>query len=310
LIRIAPSSYAPATPVIPALGAAVVAYGLFVAVYRGSRFPHKRTIYVTVAVLSAVAFLLVTPPLIARFGLYGAPAGQILVFVVAVVSLLVLSQRGPHPLSFSYPRIVGTLLLAGACLLAVREAGRLPLSWEVVLVTAILALFPALAFATRLVPRRHSSQIWDIARSLPASQVRKTVAVRFEELGRIEKNELELLVRDRASASRIAELVGRREDVILHRFVSYLRGLGRVGVPSENDAAIGAYLLSRAPTAERDSRMRELRREGVDPLELHALEVTCERLRQLTPRAWMTAGTGSSRGPSAAPSEGETFANG
>jgi O-antigen/teichoic acid export membrane protein len=291
LVRIAPSSYAAAAPLIPAVGVGFVVHGLLIAMYRSSRFPHKKVVYVALATISAVAFVVVTPSLIAHFGLYGAPAGQVLVFFLAFLVLVVLSQQVGEPLSFRYRRIGGTVLVASACLGGIHEAGRLPAPWDVLVAGAVSLLFPLLAWTIRIIPHSHFPQILAIARSLPRhrASARDRVALRFAELGPVDKNQLELLVRERATACELAELLGRQEPVILHRFVTSLRGLGQVGAPSEHDAAIGAYLLSPAPQAERDTRARGLWKEGVEPLELHSLEATYQRLRQLPPRAWASA---------------------
>jgi hypothetical protein len=178
------------------------------------------------------------------------------------------------------------------CIAGVHQAVELPARWEVASVTGLLVAFPLVAWVTGIVPREHVAQISSIIRSLlTRSEVgRKDAVSRLKNLGLVERSELELLIRNRASPSMIADVVGRPESAILDRFVTTLRVLGGVKSPSHNDTAIGAHLLSPGPTAEKDSSAQRLWQDGVDPLDLHSLEATSDRLGRLPARVWGTPG--------------------
>jgi len=69
-------------------------------------------------------------------------------------------------------------------------------------------------------------------------------------------------------------------------FVRALRLAGDIGESTPRDEAIGRYLLSERPRAERDEMARALWRVDVAPAELHLLEEAFENLRRLPTSAW------------------------
>jgi O-antigen/teichoic acid export membrane protein len=290
LIRIAPPAYAFAAPLIPALGAGVVAHGVFIALYRGSRFPRRQGWYVGVSTLALAVFLCAAPPLVREFGAYGAPAAQVLAFSAAGVVILLRSQRGPSPLAFDYERMGKLLFLAGAGVTGALAARELPAEWASWVKLLAFAGFPCCALVSGGIPRRHFPRIGSMARAIGRRQPRRRTHIRdrLAELASCELQSLDALVHEH-SPTLVTEQSGQARLTLLESFVRSLRHVGGLGAPKGRDGAIGAYLLSQASRAERDARARRLWREGVDPLELHELEVTLGHLRQLPNRAWATA---------------------
>lgn len=287
LVKVAAESYAPAASVLPLLAAAFLTHGAFTLLYRGARFRHKRAVYVTLAVLAAVVFLAVSLVLVPRLGSHGAALAGLIAFALASAGILFFSQRGRHPLPLPWTKIGGAGALAGGLAWAAvwlsPQAGSLAPAVELL---ALIA-FPVLVTLTGLIPREQLAPLSLVVRStVPSRHALRRTTAGLERLDDEDRMELALLVRERRPAIEVARMYETSEPALLHRFVATLRTVGNVGGPSNADSAIGAYLLSVQPVAERDRMAKRLFTGGVEPLEVDALETTLRLLRRAPLRAW------------------------
>jgi hypothetical protein len=134
------------------------------------------------------------------------------------------------------------------------------------------------------VPLAHLRPLARVARSVRRSRAaRRALGDRLRDLEPDDRAILEAFVRDGLSPRGVAARLGEDESALYATVTRTLRRLDGVLVTSESDAAIGAYLLSTDPPAERDALARRLWAAGVDALDLAALEDTLEQLRA-TPR--------------------------
>lgn len=287
LVKIAAETYAPAASVLPVLACSFLANGAFVLLYRGARFRRKRTVYVTLAILSAVVFLAASLLLVPALGSYGAALAGVVAFTFASAGILFFSQRGRHPLPLPWLRITGTCLLAGGLAVAAVHLSPLAGSFGTAIEGLAFITFPALLVLTGLVPRGHLASIrWIIRRIVSSRYPLRHTAAGLERLGDVDRAVLALLVHKRRPTTDVARMSATSEPALLHRFVATLRTIGNVGRPSDADCDIGAYLLSVLPVAERDRMAKRLFNEGVEPLEVDALETTLRLLHRAPRRAW------------------------
>jgi O-antigen/teichoic acid export membrane protein len=315
LVRIAPSEYAAAAPLIPLLGVAFLSYGMFISVYRLSAFPKKRAAYIGTAILSAVGFLASAPLLVPLFGAYGAALAVIFGFVVGGTGLTYLSQRGPNPLEIEYGRIAAGLALAGVCIAIARVLGPLSGSWDPAVEWLAVALYTVGLFVTGIVGDEDRQAVGRVLHQvLPQSLWRAPdVEQRLRALPAEQASALEAIVLRGAPIDRLAE-AGSRNGSAETRLISLLDGIAGEpparlkppeegedasegedapegeaapeGPPPDQDQRIAAYLVSEMPVAEHDEMGRTLWGEGVDPEYLHALEEAVTGLRRLPKRVW------------------------
>jgi len=281
LIQIAGPGYAEAERLLMLLGLAALAQCLFVFSYRMSSFPRKRMSLMIVATVAVVWFLTGGTALVRIMGVDGVPVATIATFVGASTAMLVLNQRGPYSIPFQYRRLAGIALATSTCLVGhtlLREsAGQL----RPLLDVGTVVLFGVLIGAMRIVSRQ---------------QLRLLAAVAGES-GRVPRRN------DPAIAARLATLAPAQAAALNRaagpsrgdvdeplptpdKFVRALRIASDIGESTTQDAAIGRYLLSERPRAERDEMARALWRQDVAPAELHLLEEAFEKMRRLPKSAW------------------------
>ncbi|HEX2088125.1 MAG TPA: oligosaccharide flippase family protein [Solirubrobacteraceae bacterium] len=275
LAGVAPRAYREAAHLIPVVGFGFVAYGLFVVVYRAARFEARRRRYFQLAVVAAAVLLSTGPPLAAAFGTYGIAGAVMLAFGVATAGMLLLSERGPTPMGLPWPRLAAAVALAAAAYGVARGlAAAVPDDADALELLAVV-LYPALLVVTGVVPRTHARALVAVAASLASGRRTRTEVV--ERVAALPAADRELLRR--------VVVDGERGGGAEREAAQALRRLVGIG-DADHDADIGRYLLSHDAHAEREARRRELRRDGVDPLELHELEEAVALLRRLPARAW------------------------
>jgi O-antigen/teichoic acid export membrane protein len=286
LIRIAPPAYADAAPLIPLIGLGFALYGGLVVVNRAADFPRKRLAYVSAAIVSAVVFLAAALLLIPWIGSYGAALAVVAGFSVGTVVLVFRSQRGPNPIPFAGRRVALAAALAAASLAVAHAAGTLAGDWGPAVELAALVVYPMLLVATGVIPRDHARALKAIVLGLSPRRRPMLDAAALQRVAAAEREVLELVVRQRGALDQAARKLGATEAQASARLVRALRQVGGTGQAGELDSRIGDYLFSRQPPAERDLLARRLWAEGVEPLEVDALEETVSDLRRLPPSAW------------------------
>jgi O-antigen/teichoic acid export membrane protein len=293
LVRIAPPEYAAAAPLIPLLGGAFLAYGLFISIYRLSSFPRKQMAYIGAAITSALVFLASAPLFVPWFGAYGAALSVINGFAVGAAGLIYLSQRGPTPLEIEWGRIAGAMALAGVCLTIARVGG--PAAggdWQPVIEAAAVVLYIAALLLTGVI----TQQDREAARRL----VRQVVPSRWARSPEIEEgirqlppgyvSALEKVIVQGWSPSRLAAHIGLDTQKTSARLVGLLRRLEGESDPTEHDARIGEYLFDEMTIAEHDEMGRSLWEEDVEPADIHSLEGLVRKLQGLPNKVWVEAG--------------------
>ena len=169
LVRIAPSAYSAAAPLIPLMGGAFLSYGLLISVYRLSNFPRKRAFYIGAALTSAVVFLLAAMVLVPWLEAYGAGAAVIVGFAVGAGVMIYFSQHGEYPLEIEWRRLGAGLLIAGFCLLISRGIGPRVGSWQPAVELAAFLIYPLALTVFGVISRRP-------ARHRPGAGGRPTLA--------------------------------------------------------------------------------------------------------------------------------------
>jgi O-antigen/teichoic acid export membrane protein len=296
VIKVAPASYAEAAPLIPLVALGFVAYGSYVVVYRGARIPRKRTVFVGLAMLAAVTFLVTGPLLVSWFGSYGAATAQLLAFALSTAILIGLSQRGEAPIPFDWGRMFGAAALAIALVAVAKLSAEALGEAGTIAGLVTIALFPLLAVVLGIVPAEHMSSLVRLLRregrrEAPGSSPWLVDGLR--ELNAPERALLDSAARSKATTKELAAKLNVGEEAAAERVVAALRRLGGFGWATRLDPQIGRYLLSRAAVAERDQQARSLWRSGADPFELEGLELLLGRIRRLNDRSWRSAGRSS-----------------
>lgn len=281
LIEIVGPGYADAEDLIMLLGLAALAQSVFVLSYRVSTFPRKRVVLALVATCAAVIFVSSAIALVELVGVKGVPLAAIATFGCASVVMPAFNQRGPSPIPFQYGRLLRIALATSICLgghtLLREEAGGL----RPLLDVGVVVLFGLLVIGMRVASfgqiRALAATAGDIVR------VRRrhdpAMAARLAALAPAQAQALERA----AGPSRAG---GGESPPAPEPFVRALRLAGDIGEPTPRDEAIGRYLLSERPRAERDEMARALWRVDVAPTELHLLEEAFEMLRRLPRSAW------------------------
>ena len=273
LASVAPASYSEAAKLIPTVAVGFFVYGLFVVIYRSASFPRRRRRYFSLSGLAAATLLTAGPFLAKQYGSQGIALAVILSFSIAAAGMLVLSERGPTPLDLEWWRLTGALLLAVACY-GVDVGGRSLLGDGAILPAAAAGTaYAGLLVWLGLLPREHLRILLSVASSM------------FKR-GPATKELAALRTPDRLALQPFFARPGpgERTDADFSEAVRILRTLADRPGNSADDAAIGRYLLSGEPSAELELRRQDLRRRGVDPLELHELEEVVVRLRRSSPR--------------------------
>ena len=292
LVRIAPSSYASAAPLIPLLAAGFVAHGALTVTYRAGRFPRRQLVYAGIVLACAAAFFPLALWLIGAYGTTGAAVAGIVIFLLGALGVGVVSQTGPNPIEFRYRRMLLAGLSAAICLGAAIALKGAPDPWRQLGEIAALLAYPVLLVVMGAVPREDLEVVRRVGRSLLPVRDRRGRHWRpsLQALDPQDATMLELAVRHQWSPRDLASMVGGDESDVRARLVSMLRVLGSIDSTADDpeaDSRIGAYLLSPAIPAERDALAKSLYKRGLTtPSEIDALERTLQGLRALPRSTW------------------------
>jgi O-antigen/teichoic acid export membrane protein len=324
LIRVAPSSYADAAPLVPLIGLGMVACGVQLVIYRGAKFSNRRNWHIGMLGLASLIFVLAGLVLVPAFGGYGAAAAQIVAFTIGAVILLWVVQRSEHPLELEYGKLGRAVGVGLFCIALGQLLAPLAGQWRILVDFAILAAFPALLVLARAFPSEELRAFVDVpSPALPRPRGRRrssAIAAKVERLDPADRQALSALVANGASAEEAARALSISEQEMLGRFVASLRELAPVRVRATNgagtageadgvaddepgaettdgeekepkdpatlEAELASYLLSRRGVATRDELAERLCEDGVDPMDLDDLDSTLGRLRRIPRREW------------------------
>ncbi len=291
LVRIAPSAYSAAAPLIPLMGGAFLSYGLLISVYRLSNFPRKRAFYIGAAFTSAVVFLLAAMVLVPWLEAYGAGAAVIVGFAVGAGVMIYFSQHGEYPLEIEWRRLGAGLLIAGFCLLLSRGVGPRVGSWQPAVELAAFLIYPLALTVFGVISRDDRHAIGRVLGGIvPWRRHAAEVQTQVEALPARDLAALQMTVVGRWPPEKVAAELGADPEQTQLHLVSLLRRVGDAGAATEHDGQIARYMFTAMPVAEHDELGRSLWAEKVDPEDLHTLERVLEDLRRLPKRTWTDAG--------------------
>jgi O-antigen/teichoic acid export membrane protein len=276
-VRIAPSSYQDAAPLIPLTALAASGHGAYVLMYRTSEHPARRKLFVRLSMLMVVVFVGVALVLVPAIGAAGAPCAALAGWLTGIAGFAVAASRGAHKVHYDLPRIGGALAAALACFgLAQLLDPAVPvlvraLLCESLYVVALLTLgiFPARAVRAFFRQLRHRARGEQERSSRRAGELRR----RARALDPVDRTVLQLLARKDGEAEDVARRTGLQVDEVHERLVGALRTIGGAGGDADpsRDAEIGAALLTRGAIGDREAAVRNLWESGVDPVDIDAL---------------------------------------
>jgi hypothetical protein len=281
LIRIAPSEYESAAPVIPLVAVGFVVYGLFTLLNRLGRYPKKRLRFVQLSIAAALIFVGGGFVLVPWLGVYGAAAAQIVAFGVVAVGTFLLGRRSGHQIALPFLRLLMAVDITAVCIVISRLIAAVTGDEGLVIELVVVAAFPFLLIAVGVVPRRELRGVLTVLRGrkgLAGRRAALVTAMGGQPPVRI--SAIELLALERSSPSDAAEVLSTSEEVVLSEAARALRALNGHADEKDVDAAIGDYLFVRRAGAERDQLARRLWKDGVDPAEVETMETTLKLLQR------------------------------
>lgn len=275
-VRIAPSSYQDAAPLIPLTALAASGHGAYVLMYRTSEHPARRKLFVRLSLLMVVVFVGTALLLVPAIGAAGAPCAALAGWLTGIAGFAVAASRGAHKVHYDLARIGGAAAAALACFgLAQLLDPVLPvlvraLLCETLYAAALLTLgiFPARAvraFVWQMTHRREDEH----RSSRRAGELRRRAGA----LDPLNRAVLQLLARRDGEAEDVARRTGLQVDEVHERLVGALRAVGGTGGDADlsRDAEIGAALLARGAIGDREAAVRDLWESGVDPVDIDGL---------------------------------------
>lgn len=281
LIRLAAPSYAGAAAMIPWVSGATVIGAIFYASYRAAFFHHRLVAYTVLGGIGAALYAGGSIVLVPVMGVYAVPVVAIVVGMACTASMLLWDKRGEHTLDLATrPLLVAT----GMAVAAVAAAG--PITHLLGIPEWLLAALAPVAFVglllvTGIVPRSQLVSLLHIARSLRGpTHDRKELMRRWPLLKQPERDAIAATVLgDPRPVSEVANEAGVPEAVIYARVTRGLRRLNGSSAVRPIDDRIGAYLLVKAPTFERDFAAIGLNEDGAPLEELYKLDDSYKALR-------------------------------
>jgi O-antigen/teichoic acid export membrane protein len=292
LVEAAPPAYASAATLIPLVSAGLMAPVAFRSINKAAKFPGKKWHYVFSVVGAALLFIGSSMVLIPLIGLAGAPVAMMIGFGVSGSILLIRSQRGPTPISLPVRQLGTAALLAVLTAVAFDLVSPESKLLQALLAVGLLAIYVAGLIVVGPVPRRHRRPLLQMGRTLfgrGGDGVDSEAAlIALPERDRIA---LRMAAAERLPIDEVAQALAEDRAATAERTVRALRELSELtghaaGDVGERDAQIGEYLFLAGTVAQRDLVGKQLRAGGVEPHDLHALELTLAHLRKLDPGVW------------------------
>lgn len=276
LVVLAAGEYDDAAALAPLTALGIAGHGWFVMSYRVSTAERKRTWFVLLSMLAAVAFLTAAVLLVPPLGAAGAPIAAICAWAPASIAMVAIGQAGPRPVPFEYGKLAAIALATGGTwavglllpdsLLGVVAKGGLLAAWA-----AALVAFDA-------IPVNELRSLGRFMRHTAGAESRRGIRSRMSRLDPVDRELVESLVNPNAGPGSLAARAGISESELLVRGVHALRAVTGGGVPTAFDAAIGELLFTPMARAEQDHGLRALVEEGLDPLDADRLLRACQAL--------------------------------
>ncbi len=294
MIRLVPSSFRAAEPLIPVLASVYMLRVTFILSYHASeRRSRRRWMFALfgVALLVFVASCLV---LIPALGSWGAALAGVLAYGVATAAMLTVTMREPDPMPLAYGRIAAAIALAGAVIALQRSAGDVSLGAQVAIGVIASAIYPALLIVAGIVPRHRVRALGGAL--LAAVAVRRRVpGILRRRLAALDAHDLALLdalLRRREDLAQFAETNGEPEDDVRMRLVLALRRVSDLPPGHELRASMSRYVLEDESVVHHLSLSRRLVAQGCDGRALDALYEAARAVRAIPNRQWPPAPDG------------------
>jgi hypothetical protein len=275
-VRIAPSSYQDAAPLIPLTALAASGHGAYVLMYRTSEHPARRKLFVRLSLLMVVVFVGTALLLVPAIGAAGAPCAALAGWLTGIAGFAVAASRGAHKVHYDLARIGGAAAAAAACFgLAQLLDPTVPVLIRALLCEALyaaallsLGIFPVRAVRAFFRQLRYRARNEQGHSARPGELRRRSGA-----LDPLDRTVLQLLARKDGKAEDVAHRTGLQVDEVHERLVGALRTVGGSGGDADpsRDAEIGAALLARGAIGDREAAVRDLWESGVDPVDIDAL---------------------------------------
>jgi O-antigen/teichoic acid export membrane protein len=306
LVRVAPSSYEDAAPLIPILSAGLVAPTVYRMLNKSVKYANKRIPFIIGAVVAASLFVVLAFVLADAIGVAGPPLAMISGFTPPALFIFYRSQRGRTPIILPWRAILPALALAIVLASAVYLLDVGAVVPQLLIGVGAVALWAILLPFIGAVPSYHRAPLIEMVRAV----VGRSGAAGFDPalglaaLPRPQRRALRRAVLGRKSpAGAVDGLVDVDSGEEARFMVGVLRRAtvegGTPGLPSgfdssgngERDQAIGEFLFAPGPIAERDQRGKRLINEGVaEAYDLHTLEATIAALRATPREVWKDPG--------------------
>lgn len=324
LVRVAPSSYADAAPLIPLLSAGLIAPTVYRMLNKSVKYANKRVPFIAGAVVAALTFIGLALVLIPAIGVEGAPLAMIGAFIPPTLFIFWRSQRGRSPIVLPWrPILTAIALTLGIGLLH----AQLTTSGVIVeILSGILAigLWIALIALTGAVPSYHRGAIVEMVRSL-GGRGRDTFDPKRGLDGLSGRERLALrraIVRGRSPEQAVRVLTGKggggrggrgggsgggggaakppdpaallvrllRKAAIAGGAPGLQGGYGK-GTRRRRDRLIGEYLFAEGSIATRDQLGKRLLNDGsAEAFDLHTLEAVVASLKRVPQSDWKRGG--------------------
>ena len=252
LVLLAGPEYRSAAPLIPLIGVAFVAYGLFIMLVRTVKVKRRMLSYSLGAVLALVLQVGLSAVTIPWLGAYGAPLAVILGLLAACTMWIVLGIRSRSPVSIDARPLLG-LAAAVAIAASVQAIGLSVWPSERAAVLAVVSVsYIATLVAIGVIPRRHLKPLSRLARAaLRGGMGTTNPEAGLDSLDPERRDLLASIERDGEPLGAVAERLGRSRRDIRSEYVSILREL--IGSRSASDRGRGARCRGSAATCSQPS---------------------------------------------------------
>jgi O-antigen/teichoic acid export membrane protein len=307
MVRVAPSSYASAAPLIPLVAGGLVAPTVYRMINKSVKYADKRVPFIIGAVVAMLAFVGLCVLLVPSVGVEAAPLAMMAGFAIPTVYVFARSQRGRTPIILPWRQMIVCSVLAVAIAFAHSAVDPGGLVLDLLSGLVAIALWGFLCLALGAVPQTHHGALLAMVRGLRRRDHGFEAAAGLEALRPRERKSLRRAIVRGMPAEEAAKPAlamkrhangdaGADAHAVLVEILrrAALEG-GAHGVPSDyarrddhrRDALIGAYLFARGPIAARDQMGKKLINDGVaEPFDLHTLEAVLASLRRADAPAW------------------------
>jgi O-antigen/teichoic acid export membrane protein len=287
LISLFAASYSSASGYVAITGLGYLAYGIFLVIARSSSFPRRYFVYGVAALASGAGLVITSFVLGPSIGGYGVAIGDTVGGLAGIaVIVFVAAIWGDLPAVNPF-RIIGLLLVGGACWALGGPVADQAGSFDAVLKIASVILFPLGLLATGVIPPSQRGALLAILRNSVRRGMRPhELIARTARLPRTEGQVLLALTRDHERVTSVSARTGLPDRAVRLTLIAALRRLSAAGPPTADDYAISEFLLDTDSITERDAIARALWDEGVEPVDLHEIDFTFRALYEAPASAW------------------------